>query len=118
MKDYAYIATDGTLFKIGITDDPEGREKQIGARMLRIYRRRYAREIEAYIKEHFEPARGSEWFAVTEAEMFEAVRKCVRVLDDDDAIQSGREPSRRPAPGEPLHQPPFEVPWWKSRTEK
>lgn len=113
--DHLYVATDGVLFKIGISYNPAGRMRQLGAKIVKVYRRPYARALEAGVKNVLSDrcARGSEWFSITEAEMLEAVRQHVRVEDDYQAMQRGIEPSKRPGPGEPPHQPPFELQWLK-----
>ena len=111
--DYLYVATDGDLFKIGISYQPSVRERYIGGRIIKLYHRPYAKALEDGVKYalHDWCVRGHEWFAVTEAEIMAEVRKLVRIFDDDEAMKRGIEPSKRPADGEPPYQPPFELEW-------
>lgn len=115
-KNFLYVATDGKLFKIGITNNPAQREQTLRIRFIQVWRRPWARALELSIKHIFAwaAARGTEWFAVSEAEMLYAVRRVVRIEDDDRAIKRGLEPSKRPADGEPSFMPPFELTWLKT----
>lgn len=121
VPDHLYIATDGEYFKIGITHNPAGRMPQIGATLVKVYMRPYARMLEANIKSAFADCcvsgRGNEWFAVTEAEILKMVRRAVRIVDDDEAMKRGLEPSKRPGPGEPQHEPPFALEWLEQPQE-
>lgn len=112
---FLYLATDGEFFKIGISVDPVQRMAALGSsvRLIKSWRRPYARELEDSIKGIFSyaRARGTEWFAVPEQEMMFEVQRAVRIYDDERAIQMGLEPSKRPGPSEPSFIPPFELAW-------
>jgi len=111
-KNFLYIATDGTLFKIGITDYPAERERALKVRFIRLWKRPWARQLETSIKGilNFANVR-NEWFRVSEAEMIFTVRRAVRIEDDDLAMKFGIEPSPRPRPNDPPYEPPYELPW-------
>ena len=115
-QQYLYAATDGKLFKIGVTNDLDGRAGALRVRFIKTWRRPYATEIERSVIGILAHAcaRGREWFALTEQEFLWHVHRAIRVEDDDRAIRLGIEPSRRPRPGEPSYEPPFELSWQKS----
>lgn len=119
IPDHLYVATDGSLFKIGISHNPAGRMPQIGATLVKVYLRPYARMLESSIKAELSDCcvRGTEWFAITEAEMLARVSRTIRIVDDDEAMKRGIEPSKRPGPGEPQHQPPFALHWLEQTQE-
>lgn len=110
---YLYTATDGKRFKIGITIDPDTREKQLGARITNLWKRPYALELETSIRHMFAYCcvQGREWFDISEEEFLRIVHRTIRIQDDDTAIKRGLEPSKRPAPGAPPVIPDFELPW-------
>ena len=117
MKPYPnhlYVATDGKLFKIGISANPPKRIKGLGSatRLIKAWRRPYAAEIEALIKAIFREfrAQGNEWFAITEKQMLAEVYRALRIEDDDQAMKRGRKPSKR---GGHLRCPPFKLSWLK-----
>ena len=111
---HLYVATDGELFKIGITIDPPNRNKQLGlgVRFIKLWQRPYAVQIEYAIKGIFSHVcvRGREWFAVTEKEMLFEVYRALRIEDDDQAVRRGRKPSKR---GAAPTCPPFKLNWLK-----
>ena len=114
MKRHLYVATDGELFKIGITFNPRKRIKGLGSatRFIKVWQRPYAPEIESLIKAIFREfrARGNEWFAVTEKQMLSEVYRALRIEDDDQAMRRGRKPSKR---GAAPRCPPFKLNWLK-----
>lgn len=116
--DHLYVATDGKLFKIGITVDPVQRASALGraVQIVKFWRRPYARELESFVKSRFSHCRtkrSAEWFTVAEQEFIFEVQRAVRILDDERAIRLGLEPSKRPEPGEPCFVPPVDLPWVK-----
>jgi hypothetical protein len=116
-KQYLYVATDGDLFKIGITDDPDVRARTLRVRLVKVWRRPWARKMETSVKNmlaHLCVNRRREWFSITEQEMLSRVTRVVRIEDDDRAIKLGLEPSRRPKAGEAPFEPPSELAWLKN----
>lgn len=114
--DYLYVATDGELMKIGISDNPERRRGQLGpnTKLVKFWHRTcpVVRDVEAYIKDRFhDRCAHGEWFAVSEEEMMREAARAVRIEDDDLAIFFGREPSRR---CDQPFVPPSELPWLKN----
>lgn len=115
-KRFLYLATDGVLLKIGITNDPERRMEELGGlRIIRLWRRPWARALETGIKGILSHAavRGSEWFDIAVPVALFEITRSVRIVDDDMAMQRGLEPSPRPKPGEPPFEPPYELAWAK-----
>ncbi len=96
-----YVATDGNLFKIGISAYPVSRVKSLGPtmRLIRFWRRPYARRMEACVKSMFDYCRAAphlrEWFKISEKEFFSMVCRVVRIEDDDYLIRHGMKPSDR-----------------------
>lgn len=97
---YLYLATDGDLLKIGISERPERRVRDHGktVRLIETWERPYAKELERAIKGimSYCCVRGAEWFSISEKEMLFQIRRTIRIHDDDVAISEGREPSPRP----------------------
>jgi len=111
-KQFLYLATDGRLLKIGITNDPARRMVELGnLRIVKLWRRTYARALETAIKGilAYAAERGSEWFNLPLQEALFEVERTIRIEDDDRAIQLGVEPSPRPKDGKPPYDPPFEL---------
>lgn len=94
-----YVATDGDLYKIGISARPEKRMREHGSgvRLVETWERPYAKDLECCVKGilSHRRARGSEWFRISESEMLFQVRRAVRIFDDEQAIKDGKEPSPR-----------------------
>lgn len=110
---YRYAGTDGKLCKIGVSDDPEKRAKTLGIRVLKLWKRPYALAIETGVKGQlaFNVVRETEWFDVSPEHLLRIAARCVRIEDDWRAIELGLEPRRRPGPGDPEFEPPFELEW-------
>ncbi len=117
-RDHLYIATNGELFKIGVTANPEKRGLALRpGRIIKVWQRPWAFEIERSIKGIFaaDCVCGTEWFAVTRKEMFFEVQRTVRIYDAHNAILAGVKPARRRQDGEPQYVPPFELDWLRQK---
>lgn len=115
--DHLYIATDGKLLKIGVSEDPKRRMSELGqgVRLIKSWRRtvQMVRELEGYAKGAFsDRSIRAEWFDVPEEEFVADIARAVRIYDDDLAMRFGREPSRR---CDQPFVPPYELPWLEIR---